>query len=162
VLTGRNAVRLHEVARDLDARSAAFDANDRGRIEQFFAQLPAIDHVMVTAGRPPYGRIVDMEIEDARRAFDEYLLLVLAVARGAAKKMRAGGSLTFMGGTGGRHPSIGIGIVSTLTAALPALVANLALELAPVRVNVIAAGFVDTPLSATLLGADLEKRRNEL
>jgi NAD(P)-dependent dehydrogenase (short-subunit alcohol dehydrogenase family) len=52
--------------------------------------------------------------------------------------------------------------VSTATVAFPALVANLALELAPIRVNLIAAGFVDTPLSASLLGDELEKRRDEL
>ena len=53
-------------------------------------------------------------------------------------------------------------ITSAFTAALPALTANLALEIAPVRVNLIAAGFVDTPLSAELLGDQLEKRRNQL
>ena len=42
------------------------------------------------------------------------------------------------------------------------MIANLALECAPVRVNLIAAGFVDTPLSASLLGADIDKRRNQL
>jgi NAD(P)-dependent dehydrogenase (short-subunit alcohol dehydrogenase family) len=53
-------------------------------------------------------------------------------------------------------------IASTLTAALPALVANLALELAPTRVNEIAPGFVDTPLSASLLGDQIDARRNDL
>ena len=67
-----------------------------------------------------------------------------------------------MGGTGARRPGVGLGIVSTITAALPALTANLALELAPVRVNLIAAGFVDTPLSASLLGDELENRRKQL
>lgn len=67
-----------------------------------------------------------------------------------------------MGGTGGRRISIGLGIVSTVTAALPALTASLALQLSPVRVNLIAAGFVDTPLSATLLGDELENRHNQL
>ncbi|HEX2662008.1 MAG TPA: SDR family oxidoreductase, partial [Candidatus Acidoferrum sp.] len=55
-----------------------------------------------------------------------------------------------------------LGVVSAVTVAMPALVANLALELAPVRVNLIAAGFVDTPLSASLLGEDLDRRRDEL
>ena len=62
-----------------------------------------------------------------------------------------------MGGTGGRRPAIGMSIVSAVTAALPALTANLALEIAPVRVNLIAAGFVDTPLSAELLGESARK-----
>ena len=53
-------------------------------------------------------------------------------------------------------------ITSTVTVAMPALIANLALELAPARVNLIAAGFVDTPLSAQLLGDDLEARRDQL
>jgi NAD(P)-dependent dehydrogenase (short-subunit alcohol dehydrogenase family) len=53
-------------------------------------------------------------------------------------------------------------IASTVTVAMPALIANLALELAPIRVNLIAPGFVDTPLSAALLGDELDKRRREL
>ncbi len=55
-----------------------------------------------------------------------------------------------------------MGVVATVTAALPALTASLALELAPVRVNLIAAGFVDTGLSASLLGDELDNRRNQL
>jgi hypothetical protein len=59
-----------------------------------------------------------------------------------------------MSGAGGRRPGVGLGIISTLTAALPALIANLALELAPVRVNLIVPVFVDTLLSASLLDDD--------
>jgi NAD(P)-dependent dehydrogenase (short-subunit alcohol dehydrogenase family) len=90
------------------------------------------------------------------------VVLALAVARSAAGKMRPGGTLLLMGGTGGRRVGHGLGIASAATAALPPFTAALALELAPVRVNLIAAGFVDTPLSATLLGDGLEERRNEL
>jgi len=53
-------------------------------------------------------------------------------------------------------------LISALTAALPAMARNLALELAPIRVNVIAAGFVDTPLSAQLLGEKIDERRDRL
>ena len=67
-----------------------------------------------------------------------------------------------MGGTGGRRTAPGFAIISALTAALPALTRSLALELAPIRVNVIAAGFVDTPLSAALLGDQLDARRDQL
>jgi NAD(P)-dependent dehydrogenase (short-subunit alcohol dehydrogenase family) len=164
ILTGRNAERLEQAARELDARStAAFDATDPAPLERFFRELPTtVDHVMVTAGRPQYGRLLDMDFALARRAFDEHLLLVLQVARHAANKVRPGGTLVFMDGTGGRHPAVGGGIASAVTAALPALIANLALELAPVRVNLIAAGFVDTPLSASLLGDELESRRHQL
>jgi NAD(P)-dependent dehydrogenase (short-subunit alcohol dehydrogenase family) len=89
-------------------------------------------------------------------------LLTIQVARNAANKVRPGGTLVFMGGTGARRPAIGLAIASALTAASPALIANLALELAPIRINLIAAGFVDTSLSASLLGDELETRRNQL
>jgi NAD(P)-dependent dehydrogenase (short-subunit alcohol dehydrogenase family) len=163
ILTGRNPEPLQRAARELGALStAAFDATDSVSLERFFHDLPAIDHVMVTAGRPVYGRLLDMDLEQARRALYEHSLQMLQVARNAVHKVRAGGTLVFMGGTGGRRPGIGMGIVPAVTAALPALTASLALELAPVRVNLIAAGFVDTPLSASLLGDELEKRRNQL
>jgi NAD(P)-dependent dehydrogenase (short-subunit alcohol dehydrogenase family) len=164
ILTGRDPERLQRAASELGALStAAFDATDPAPLERFFSDLPAtIDHVMVTAGRPYYARLVDMDLAQAQRALDAHLLMALQVARNAARKVRPGGTLLFMGGTGARRPGIGLGIASTVTAALPALTASLALELAPVRVNLIAAGFVDTPLSASLLGDQLENRRNQL
>jgi len=164
ILTGRNPERLQSAANEIEAESTkAFDATDAGVLEQFFRDLPSpIDHVMVTAGRPYYGRLLDLDFVQARAAIEEHLVLAIQVARNAAPKVRPGGTLLFMGGTGARRPGIGLGIASTLTTAFPALIANLALEIAPVRVNLIAAGFVDTPLSAEILGDELENRRKQL
>jgi len=163
ILTARNPERLKHAATEIDALStAAFDAADPVALERFFRDLPVIDHVMVTAGRPYYGRLVDMDFTKVRDLIGQHLLQALYVARNAINKVRPRGTLIFMGGTGGRRPATGMSIASAVTAALPALTANLALEIAPVRVNLIAAGFVDTPLSAELLGDQLEKRRNQL
>src|SRR6478672_2121289 len=65
-------------------------------------------------------------------------------------------------GASDQRPGLGSVLPGAISAALPVLVANLALELAPVRVNLIAAGFVDTALSATLLGDQLDARREAL
>jgi NAD(P)-dependent dehydrogenase (short-subunit alcohol dehydrogenase family) len=164
ILVGRNPDRLQGAATELGALSTAtIDAGDLAALEEFFADLEApIDHVMVTAGRPYYARLAEMDFDEARRAIPEHPVLMAAVARHAAGRVRAGGTLLFMGGTGGRHPANGVGVTSAMTAALPALAASLALEVAPVRVNLIAAGFVDTPLSATLLGDGLDERRKQL
>jgi NAD(P)-dependent dehydrogenase (short-subunit alcohol dehydrogenase family) len=164
IITGRNPDRLKQAAQDVGAQHTAnFDANDTASLRSFFAELPApIDHVMVTAGGPRYGPLLDMDSAQVRDAISEHLVLALEVARNAAGKMRPGGTLLLIGGTGGRRVRHGLGIVSAATAALPPFTAALALELAPVRVNLIAAGFVDTPLSASLLGDRLEERRNEL
>jgi NAD(P)-dependent dehydrogenase (short-subunit alcohol dehydrogenase family) len=164
ILIGRDPDRLKRAAADVDAvRTAAFDATDPARLEQFFAELPGpIDHVLATAGGNYYVRLADLDFAEARRQVDDHLWLALHLARAAAGKVRPPGTLLFMGGTGGRRPGLGLIVSGALTAAMPALVANLALELAPIRVNLIAAGFVDTPLSARILGHDLDRRRDEL
>jgi NAD(P)-dependent dehydrogenase (short-subunit alcohol dehydrogenase family) len=164
IITGRNADRLERAAREVEARStAAFDATDRHALGRFFASLPdPIDHVMVTGPGPRYGPLLEMDADEVRDALSDHVVLGLEVARHAAGKMRPGGALLFMGGTGGRRISRELGLVSAATAALPPFTAALALELAPIRVNLIAAGFVDTPLSASLLGDALDARREEL
>src|SRR5215213_6023279 len=157
VLTGRDPEKLERAAQDVGARStAAFDATEPASLKRFFDDLPGpIDHVIVTAGGPHYGPLLAMESNEVREALSDHVVMGLEVARNAVGKMRPGGTLLLMGGTGGRRISRQGGIVSAATAALPPFTAALALELAPVRVNLIAAGFVDTPLSASLLGAAL-------
>jgi NAD(P)-dependent dehydrogenase (short-subunit alcohol dehydrogenase family) len=164
VLTGRDPERLERAARDVDARStAAFDANDAAALTRFFDGLPdRIDHVLITAGGPDYVPLLEMSSAQVHHALGSHVVLALDVARSAAGKMRPGGTLLLMGGTGGRKITRELGILSAATPELPPFTAALALELAPVRVNLIAAGFVDTPLSASLLGDRIEERRNEL
>ena len=163
IITARNPERLARAASEIGARSAAFDATDPPALERFFAELPdPVDHILVTAGRPYYAPLAELELERAERSFDDHVWLAFRIAKLAQAKLRAGGTLTFIGGTGGRRPGIGLGPISVGTAALPAAVRTLALELAPIRVNLIAPGFVDTDLSAELLGDGLDARRAAL
>ena len=141
VLVARDPNRLEQAARQLQASStAALDATDPAALARFFADLPApIDHVMVTGPGPHYAPLAEASADDVRREIADHVVLSLEIARNAAPKMRAGGSLTFMGGTGGRRISRELGLVS-------------------------AAGFVDTPLSASYFadGESLERRREHL
>jgi NAD(P)-dependent dehydrogenase (short-subunit alcohol dehydrogenase family) len=164
VLAARNSERLERAAGEIGAEStAAFDATNFQQLAEFFDKLPkTIDHVLVTGPGPYYAPLAELDFEKARRHVETHLLLPIHVARNAMGKVRPGGTLLFMGGTGGRRVAKGYALISSLTAALPALTKNLALELAPIRVNLIAAGFVDTPLSASLLGDQLDARREHL
>jgi NAD(P)-dependent dehydrogenase (short-subunit alcohol dehydrogenase family) len=163
ILTARDPDRLKKVGAELSARTAAFDATNFERLGRFFDELPApIDHVLVTGPGPYYAPLAEFEVEKARRDVDAHLLLPIEVARHAASKVRPPGTLLFMGGTGGRRTAPGLSLISALTAAGPAMTKNLARELAPIRVNLIAAGFVDTPLSAAILGEQIEARRAQL
>ena len=164
ILTARDAERLERAGRELGAISvAAFDATDYDRLREFFDGLPGpVDHVLVTGPGPYYAPLAELDLERVRRDVEAHLLLHLEIARNAPGRVRPGGTLLFMGGTGGRRTAPGLSLISALTAAGPAMTRNLALELAPIRVNLIAAGFVDTPLSADLLGDQLEARRRQL
>ena len=136
ILSGRNPERVEHAARELGAlSSAAFDVTDFERLGRFFDELPKpIDHIMVTAGGPYYARLADIDFAQARRNVDEVFWLPLHIARRAVGKVRPGGTLLFIGGTGGRLPAAGT-LIAAFTAAMPALTKALALELAPVRVN---------------------------
>src|SRR5262250_2043599 len=161
ILTGRNPERLQSAASEVGALStAAFDATDFERLRRFFDELSTpIDHILVTGPGPYYAPLAEFDVEKARRDIEAHVLLRLEVARDAASKVRPGGTLLFMGGTGGRRPAVGHAFIAALTAALPAMIKSLALEIAPVRVNLIAAGFVDTPLVASLPGDPIDERR---
>lgn len=164
ILTGRDPERLRRAAAEVDAKStAAFDAIDFEILEKFFNDLRSpVDHVLVTGPGPYYAPLEEFDFDRARVDIEAHLLLPIQIARNARNKVKPGGTLLFMGGTGGRKVEKGFALISALTAALPAMARTLALEIAPVRVNVIAAGFVDTPLSAQLLGDQLEARRRQL
>lgn len=166
VLTARNPERLESAAAEVSARSsAAFDADDAGAVERFFDELPApIDHVLVAAYTSRrYLAMLETSSAEVGETVGRRIAQVLEIARHAAPKMRPGGTLLLTGGTE-RKVSREAGITAAAFSALPPFTAALALELAPVRVNLIQAGFVDTDLAASYFPdeAAVEARRVEL
>jgi len=162
ILTARDPDRLHRAGLELGASIGAFDATDFDRLGRFFDALPTpIDHLLVT-GPGPWHAPAECDLDTARRHLNAHLLLPLQVAQHAASKVRPGGTLLFMSSVGGRHPAAGLGLIVALTAALPAMTKALALQVAPVRVNLIAAGFVDMPSSASSPCDRIDERRQYL
>lgn len=161
ILTARDPDRLHRAGLELGGKIAAFDVSDVERLTDFFAELrAAVDHLFVSGSGPDYVPFADLDTVSIRRGV-ERIILTVEIARAAKDALRPTGSLLFIGGTAGRRPSAGP-LISAVTVAMPALTRSLALELAPIRVNLIAPGFVDTPLSASLLGQELDARREQL
>ena len=118
---------------------------------------------MVTAGGPYYAPLAELDIARGARARSTST----CGSRSASPSSRSAGCgpaarCCSWAAPAGAGRGIGLSVIGAGTAAMPALVANLALEIAPVRVNLIAPGFVDTPLSASLLGEELDARREQL
>ena len=161
ILTARDPDRLHQIGLELEASISAFDLTDIERLTRFFTHLLGpVDHVLVSGAGPRYVPFAELDIGKIRQGV-ERIVLTVQIAHLAKDALQPNGSLLLIGGTGGRRPSAGP-LISAVTAAMPALARSLALELAPIRVNIIAPGFVDTPLSAAILGDRLDSRREQL
>jgi NAD(P)-dependent dehydrogenase (short-subunit alcohol dehydrogenase family) len=134
-------------------------------VKRFFDDLPApINHVLVAAyTRGSYGPMLEMPSEEVGQGVSRRVTHVLEIARHAAPKMRPGGTLLLTGGSVRRFDRQS-GITPAAFAVLPPFTAALALALAPVRVNLIQAAFVDTAPAASYFAdeAAVEARREEL
>jgi NAD(P)-dependent dehydrogenase (short-subunit alcohol dehydrogenase family) len=136
ILTDRRAGPLEDLADEIGVEAtAAFDESDVQQLETFLGGLPGcVDHVMLSGGEPYAARLHEIDLARARGALDQ-LLLPICVGRYARQEMRGGGSLVFVAGARTGRPGDG----QTLAAvALPVLIAGLAVDVAPVRVNLIA------------------------
>jgi len=163
IITARDPERVQRAGLEVEGSIAAFDATDFDRLDRFFDELRSpIDHLLVTGPGSHDVPLAELDIDAARRDLEAHLLLPLQVGRDAINKVRPGGTLLFTGCTDGRRAIAGPAFASAMTAALSAITKRLAYELAPIRVNVLAAGFVDAPGSAGTLDDRLGARYNQL
>ncbi len=165
IVTARNPDRLERAAAELGARSsAAFDATDFDRLDQFFEELPTpIDHLMVTAGGPYYAPLATMDFDAGapRRRRASVADPARRPATPPARYVPGARCCSSAAPAGAVRPSA-CRSCRPSPPGCPPSTKSLALELAPIRVNLIAPGFVDTPLSASLLGDQLDERREQL
>jgi NAD(P)-dependent dehydrogenase (short-subunit alcohol dehydrogenase family) len=164
VITGRNPDRLMDAAGQLKpVETAAFDATDHEALAAFFgSRSEPLGHVMVTAAGPYYAPSTAIDLKGVTAAFHERVGVMIDIAQLAGPAIRPSGSLTLMSGATIRQPTVGIAVLSAVSSWASAAAVSLAAELAPARVNMISPGFVDTPLSAEMLGTGLVARRQRL
>jgi len=155
VITGRSQQKLEAALAQLPAgsRFAALDVADEAGTRSLFEQLGHIDHLFITAGSVTVGALLATDTELLRPAMDTRFWGSLYAARYGAAQMKDGGSITFMSGTSAWKPTGTSSIGAASCGAVEAFARSLAIELAPIRVNTIAPGLIDTPLIDQLVGA---------
>ena len=158
-ITGRSAERLETAAGELGAAAqiVQLDATDEAGTRAFIDGLPSLDHLFITAGALVMDHHLEPDSSDLRPAMDTRFWSAFYAAKYAAPKMPEGGSITFMSGSSGRRPLPGASVASASCAAIDTFARALALDLAPVRVNSIQPGYVDTPLFDDLFGDQREE-----
>jgi len=153
VAAGRPSGRLQAIADEVGSPAAELDILDNGAIEAFFAREDAFDHVAITAAATKTGPVGALALDDARASMESKFWGAYRVARAA--RVIDSGSITFVSGFLAVRPSPGAVLQGAINAAVEALGRGLALERAPVRVNTVSPGLINTPLWRAMPG---EKR----
>ena len=155
-IAGRSQDKLRQAQRQLgEVRTVVADITNEADVGQVFEGLSRVDHVVVAAGTIQNGRLVDNDLATLRRIIDERIWGVTYVVRHAAPKMTQG-SITFTSGGLSSRPRVGSAMLTTALAGVEAMTPALALELAPIRVNTVTPGLIDTPLLHHTYGAERE------
>ncbi|RJX40213.1 SDR family oxidoreductase [Paenibacillus pinisoli] len=135
-----------------DVTAHEVNAAYEDEMKALFDSMDLVDHVFVTASEVATGAVLESDSEQLRSSLDSRFWGCYFAAKYASPKMHRGGSITFMSGTSSVRPSIGSAVAAASGAAVESLARTLALELAPIRVNTISAGAIDTPLLDNIFG----------
>ncbi|RWR11981.1 SDR family oxidoreductase [Paenirhodobacter populi] len=130
------------------AEGHVLDTTDEAGVEAFFATRPAFDHVVVSASKTKVAAVRELPLADAYGSMNSKFWGAYRIARAA--KIAEGGSLTLVSGFLSQRPRKGAAIQSAINAAVEGLTRGLALEFAPVRVNCVSPGLVQTEMYDSL------------
>jgi NAD(P)-dependent dehydrogenase (short-subunit alcohol dehydrogenase family) len=148
IIASRNANRLNAAAEKLGAKAIAADVTSDDSVAALFESCGPVDHVVVTAAQLRSGPFKTVAMEDVRATMEGKFWGAWRVARAA--EIRPGGSLTLVSGFLSIRPRPNSAIVGAANGAIESLARSLALELAPVRVNAVSPGIIDTPIRAAM------------
>src|SRR6201994_4703606 len=149
IIASRSAAKLVPIAERLNAIAIPTDVTSDDSVASLFKAAGPVDHVVVTAAQLRTGPFKTVAMDDVRSTMESKLWGAWRVARAA--QFRPGGSLTLVSGFLSIRPRPNSAIVAVANGALESLARALALELAPVRVNCVSPGIIDTPIRAAML-----------
>jgi NAD(P)-dependent dehydrogenase (short-subunit alcohol dehydrogenase family) len=148
IIASRNAERLNSAAEKLGVMAIPVDVTNDESVVELFRRCGAVDHVVVTAAQLRSGPFKTVSMDDVRSTMEGKFWGAWRVARAA--EIRPGGSLTLVSGFLSIRPRPNSAIVAAANGAIESLARSLALELAPVRVNAVSPGIIDTPIRAAM------------
>ena len=157
VIASRSPEKLRKAATGIQEKVEIFtvDVTSEESVKAFFDAVGDFDHLATPGNEAVRGPFLELDSRKARAAFDSKFWGQYHAAKYGTPKLHAGGSITLFAGAYSQRPTPGASVVAAINSAIEGLGRALAVELSPIRVNVISAGVVDTPLYA---GLEEEKR----
>ncbi|RFU67151.1 SDR family oxidoreductase [Bacillus sp. V59.32b] len=148
IIASRSASKLSEAKQSLGDGVETYEVDFRSdeKLADFFNKVGKFDHLVVTAGEGAMGQFSDLPVNDAKAAFDSKFWGQYITVKAAIPFLNEAGSITLTSGVYGVRPPKGASTLAAINSALEGLVRGLAVDLAPVRVNIVSPGIVDTPM----------------
>ena len=139
------------------AEGKVVNLNDIDSVDRLFAEIGGFDHLVYTAGDTlQIGELAHTDMSAARKAFDLRVFGAIAAVKAATPTIRHGGSITLTSGIASARPQKGWSIATSICGTMEAFMRALAVELAPIRVNIVSPGFVRTPLWSNIPESERE------
>ncbi len=158
IIAGRNEDRLarasEELRRPAQLKPIKADISREDQVANLFEQIGPLDHVVSTAAdiADAYELLPSLDLKAAQRVVESKFYGPLLLAKYGAPRLSASGSITFVSGIAAYRPAARGSVVAAVNAALEGLVRALAIELAPIRVNAVSPGWVDTSIWTFVAG----------
>ena len=148
-IASRDAEKVADAAKPIGAASAVIDVRDEKNVAQFFQEHGAFDHIAFTAGdwegfMP--GARADLDLARAAERMKTRFWGAVAVAKHGATRLPPAGSYTITNGMLAHRPMKGMSTVTASARAMEGLTIGLAVDLAPVRVNCVCPGLIETEM----------------
>ncbi|MCK6206344.1 SDR family oxidoreductase [Bacillus infantis] len=150
IIASRSVSKLNEAKQALggNVEGIEIDFRSEEKAAEFFSTVGKFDHLVVTAGEGAMGHFSELPVASAKEAFDSKFWGQYITVRSALPYLNNESSITLTSGVYGVRPPQGATTLAAINSAIEGLVRGLSVDLAPIRVNVVSPGIVDTPLYA--------------
>lgn len=150
IIASRSVSKLNEAKQSLggNVEGIEIDFRSEEKAAEFFSTVGKFDHLVVTAGEGAMGHFSELPVASAKEAFDSKFWGQYITVRSALPYLNNESSITLTSGVYGVRPPQGATTLAAINSAIEGLVRGLSVDLAPIRVNVVSPGIVDTPLYA--------------
>lgn len=162
ILVDRTEARLQSATRDIGCSNESYtvDLTNDTSVKTLFQQIDILDYLVVTTPEPQFGHFLELDIEKVHQEFERKFWGQYRAVKGAVPVLNPEGSIVLVNGAYSARPIAGATSLAAVQAGIEGLARGLAIDLCPIRVNVISPGVTETPVLYDAEHADFQSLSN--